>query len=85
MSVNIASAQNLTAMVCEEAKSLLVSGMYCEVRDLNVLNEGRHLILRGGVRTFYFKQLAQELLRNFARENRLRIENQMAVLEQPSA
>lgn len=85
MAVNIASTPSRTDMVCEEAKSLLASGMYCEVRDLDVLTDGRHLILRGCVRTFYFKQLAQELLRNFARTNRMRIENQMAVLEQPSA
>ncbi|MBA4017873.1 MAG: transport-associated domain protein [Pirellula sp.] len=72
-------------MVCEEARSLLSNGMYCEVRDMDVCTDGRRLILRGCVRTFYFKQLAQELLRNFARANRLRIENMMTVLEQPSA
>jgi len=70
--------------VCAEARSLLKEAAHFSVQGLYLGISGGRLILTGSVRTFYHKQLAQELLRGLCRAAQLRIDNRLTVLEIPS-
>jgi hypothetical protein len=45
------------------AQSELLQSPVFALRDLNVERSGEHLVIQGRVRSFYHKQLAQELVR----------------------
>ncbi|MGC3967728.1 MAG: BON domain-containing protein [Pirellulales bacterium] len=73
-----------TDLLLKQATELLAgNGSFSSLDAQTELHNGR-LILRGTVKTFYHKQLAQETLRGFAKANSLRIENNLDVLEDPS-
>ncbi len=52
--------------VVTRAKSALTESPIFELRNLNVVQSKQGLLISGQVRTFYHKQLAQEVVRQFA-------------------
>jgi hypothetical protein len=61
-----------------KAKSELVRSQLFDLQGLNVEQSGEHLVIRGRVRSFYHKQLAQELVRSVS--GGLRVVNSVEVL-----
>jgi hypothetical protein len=58
-------------------QELLRKSAVTEIRSLELERSGNQIVLRGVVCSFYYKQLAQELVRNAAEG--LEIENQVSV------
>jgi hypothetical protein len=55
-----------TKDVCQRAQSALATSPIHALRILRVEQEGETLTLSGRVSTFYYKQLAQEIVRSVA-------------------
>lgn len=60
-----------------DLQDLLRASTVTEIRTLELERTGNHIVLRGVVCSFYYKQLAQELVRHAVAD--LEIENQICV------
>ncbi len=58
----------MTIDVENQAQSALSASPIFALRDLHVRRDGDRLLLHGRVRSFYHKQLAQEVVRAVARD-----------------
>jgi hypothetical protein len=63
----------------EAARTTLSSSAYRQIRELRVRATAAGLIVEGKVHSFYHKQLAQELLREQAVANGMRVVNRVEV------
>jgi hypothetical protein len=64
------------------AERALRASPYPAIRDLNVTASTDGIQVSGTIRSYYHKQLAQELLREVALSNGLRIHNSVNVLDE---
>lgn len=62
-----------------QAKSALTESPVFALRDLDVVQSGRRLLISGRVSSFYHKQLAQEVVRRYA--NGMRVVNSVEVTD----
>jgi hypothetical protein len=65
--------------VLTRARSALTESPIFALRHLNVVQAGGRLLISGQVRTFYHKQLAQEVVRQFA--DGMRVVNSVEVAD----
>lgn len=71
-------ASTLLEAVETRAQQALTRSPIYELRELRVVRrEDGSLLIRGAVSSFYYKQLAQELIRSVAEG--IRVENQVSV------
>lgn len=80
MSVSVRPME--TASPCSEAQSALSSSPFFDLRELTVEEiDGRRLVLRGMVSSFYHKQLAQEVVLALAKAQSYRVVNSIEVID----
>jgi len=72
-------AEVLLDDIVTRAKSALTESPIFALRDLNVVQSGQRLLISGQVRTFYHKQLAQEVVRQCA--DGMRVVNSVEVAD----
>ena len=63
--------------VVARARDALETSRIVDIRFLGVESDGERVVLRGSVGSFYYKQLAQEVVRRSV--DGLRIENEVSV------